>query len=89
MVNKDAVGLDINGKRLTFDTEFWWVLALDRDLIFLEIPAGVVEVNCQRNRLKELHLPPSVMILTCDKELFDYDTCNLDDVTIYYGPEED
>jgi hypothetical protein len=77
-------GIDIKGKTKKFGIARDWVFAINHDLVEIDIPPSVRRVSCEHNHLKELKLPASVDMLSCDKELFDYDECVVKFVSIYY-----
>lgn len=54
------------------------------DIKTLEIPDNISNVWCVNTNLTELVVPPSVKHLTCDKELIDYELCEVKNVNIVY-----
>lgn len=50
----------------------------------IDLPEGVCSFWARNNKFKELHFPKSLSHLECDKELFDYDKCDVEWVNIYY-----
>jgi hypothetical protein len=56
----------------------------DMCLTTLVIPEGEFNVYCRHNFLTELRLNKEINRVSCDKELFDYDTCQAKNVNIFY-----
>lgn len=58
------------------------------ELVELCLPEGINMSSCINNHLTKLELPKSLKYLRCNKELFDYDTCETEEVVIMYEPDE-
>jgi hypothetical protein len=54
------------------------------NLEHIDIPHNMIRLDVRFNNLKEIKIPESLIWLSCDKELFDYDKCNIRVVEIYY-----
>jgi hypothetical protein len=50
----------------------------------LEVPDGTSTLWCHGNKLTSLEVPDTIEWLLCDKELFDYDSCNVEVAVIIY-----
>lgn len=50
----------------------------------LDLPNGIKYIYCENNNLTSLIIPEGVKGLSSGKDLFDYDTCKVDSVNIYY-----
>lgn len=79
-----AIGITAVGKQLLIDTSFNWVLTIDKNLVSLEVPEGVTIIHCNKNKLTTLIWPSTTHTVMCDKELFDYDNCEISHVDIIY-----
>jgi hypothetical protein len=79
-------GIDSNGR----PTEYYGHVSLDcqdDDLISLEIYEGAQDVHCAGNHLKNLTFPESVTSVICDPNVFEYETCKVPWVDVFYEYE--
>jgi hypothetical protein len=76
-------GIDLNGR----PTRYYGHVSLScafENLKNLVVMNGAQDVHCEGNHLTHLDIPNSVEYVMCNKELFDYDKCEVMIVDILY-----
>ena len=82
-----AFGINAKGERINLKGSIGWEKLIDcteMNLVELSLSEDVNLVVCKNNSLKSLKLHEGLNYLSCDKDLFDYDTCNVKHVHIRY-----
>jgi hypothetical protein len=83
-ITETAKGILSNNISVELQLKHSTVQAQDYGLVKLELPEGTEWALCENNHLTELKLPASVIAVSLDNGLMDYETTRVKHVEVYY-----